>query len=200
MQVEILFLDAEFTGLEQEGELMSLAIVGKGGQHFYAEFTDFEENRLSGWHREHVLPFMFLQEGGRKEDLPESGTYYRGRRKGVLPVLKAWLGQWDAVVFWGDVPAYDWVLFCDLFGGALNLPGHIHFVVRDLATFFELEGYDVNIGRFDFVDSEVKGRAPFPLVQHNALADAWIGLQCLIKLQTLKLDSTDGYICKENGR
>lgn len=58
-----LFLDTEFTGLRQNAELISLALVGADDRWFYAEFTDFDREELSDWHREYVLPYLFLEKG-----------------------------------------------------------------------------------------------------------------------------------------
>lgn len=178
----ILFLDTEFTGLFQNTELISLALVSNDGRYFYAEFNDYDTASLSNWHKENVLPFL-VSNLSKPIDFPQSVTYHFGDTKTIVEKLKRWLKQWSKIKIWADVPAYDWVLFCELFGGALYLPPNIHFILRDLATFFELKGYDPNIERFSFIEEDFASEFKIPLNKHNALADAWGGLQCLKKLK-----------------
>ena len=42
----IIFLDCEFTGLQQHTSLISLALVAESGEEFYAEFTDSSKSPL----------------------------------------------------------------------------------------------------------------------------------------------------------
>lgn len=76
------------------------------------------------------------------------------------------------------MPAYDWVLFCDLFGGALHIPSHIHYIVRDLATLLLCKGMDPDTDRFAMAFGE-HNPPPAGLARHNALADAWGGMRCV---------------------
>lgn len=76
------------------------------------------------------------------------------------------------------MPAYDWVFFCDLFGGALHIPSHIHYIVRDLATLLLCKGMDPDTDRFAMAFSE-HNPPPAGLARHNALADAWGGMRCV---------------------
>ena len=56
-----IFLDTEFTGLQQDADLISVAMVSEDDRWFYAEFTDFDAAKLSDWHKENVLPYLFLK-------------------------------------------------------------------------------------------------------------------------------------------
>lgn len=174
-----LFLDTEFTALKQDARLISLALVSEEGRYFYAEFTDFDRDTLSDWHKEHVLAHLLLDEN-TSFDWPTHGTTLKGDYKIIKEALTTWLSQWTAIEIWADVPAYDWVFFCELFGGALHIPSQIHFIVRDLATFFHLKGIDANISRFDFAYNKEGSELKLP--QHNALADAWTCMRCYQQL------------------
>lgn len=174
-----LFLDTEFTGLRQNTELISLALVGPEEQWFYAEFTDYDAGQLSDWHRTNVLPYLWLEKQSNIS-LPGDGVCLRADRVAVSDALKDWLSRWGDVQIWADVPAYDWVLFCELFSGSLHLPDGVPYMVMDLATLFHVRGMDTNISRQEFVFGDAGPPPEWP--QHNALVDAWVGLECLKKL------------------
>lgn len=174
-----LFLDTEFTELSQQAQLLSLALVSEDERWFYAEFTDVDTNGLSEWHQEHVVPHLSLSEQ-QISQFPSGGTYLKATKPQIVSSLKEWLQQWTHIEIWADVPAFDWVLFCELFGGALHIPKQIHYVVRDLATLFILRGYDADTDRFEFAYRELGNRPE--MVRHNALADAWTASICYRKM------------------
>ena len=77
---------------------------------------------------------------------------------------------------WSDCLAYDWVLFCQLFGGAMKVPSFINYIPRDICTLFEVKGVDPDIDRVAY--------AGIKEVKHNALADALLIKACYEKLMT----------------
>ncbi len=178
-----IFLDTEFTALRRDAHLISLALVGEGGEEFYAEFTDvpMEEIRGNRWIEENVWAHLWL----RQTDMSEAPRrmYVRGEVDGVRDALKGWLAQFgerrDAsgrvvphLEVWADVPAYDWVFFAELFGGALHLPPTIDYMVRDLATWLDCHGVDPSTPRLELLTEEERPEGH----QHNALFDARVGL------------------------
>lgn len=50
-----MFLDFEFTGLQQNTTPISLALVAEDGREFYAEFTDFDEKQINDWLKSNIL-------------------------------------------------------------------------------------------------------------------------------------------------
>lgn len=174
-----LFLDTEFTELRQQAQLLSLALVSEDGPWFYAAFSDVDLNNLSDWHQEHVVPYLQLSPQ-QIAALPPQGTSIQGSREDIVPQLTIWLQQWTQIEIWADVPAYDWVLFCELFGGALHIPKSIHYMVRDLATLFILKEHDPDTDRFQFAYGQ--GVPSQGLIRHNALGDAISGWACWKKL------------------
>lgn len=198
--MSLLFIDAEFSGLHQKAKLLSLALVPATGPWFYAVFTDVDNALLSSWHQEHVIPQLRLTDAQLK--LLPPGQYLVANSAEVVAALSIYLAGFDQIVTWADVPAYDWVLFCELFGGALSLPTNIHYVVRDLATLFEAKGYDIDIDRFAFAYDNLdagpgatinsadgrggSGQVPATtaegLLRHNALGDALACKKCWTKL------------------
>ena len=84
--------------------------------------------------------------------------------------------------------SYDWVLFNNIYGGALNIPEYIYYIPYDICTFMKLVGVDPDVSREEFalvddgvvVDS-VEGR------KHNSLFDAKIIKKCFEKLSRIIL-------------
>jgi len=193
-----IFFDTEFTVLAQNARLLSLALVPDSGPWFYAVCTDEDTSGLSAWHQDNIVPHLPLTEA-QLAALPP-GKYVRGNRLEVMTALLDFLGGFDKIIMWADVPAYDWVLFCELFGGALGLPNNIHYMVRDLATLLEAKGYDVDTDRFALAyeegaaagakvsssDGRVGGQASAAtsegVLRHNALGDALAGMRCWEKI------------------
>lgn len=166
-----LFLDTEFTGLRQNAELISLALVGADDRWFYAEFTDFDREELSDWHREYVLPYLFLEKRERPDFASGQGTTFQGEREEVSRRLRQWLAGYERVEIWADAPAFDWVFFCELFGGALYLPENIFYLPFDLTTLLKLRGLNPDADRELLAPGWVAAhRGP----KHNALFDAFL--------------------------
>jgi len=198
--LSLIFIDAEFSGLHQQAQLISLALVTKSGPWFYAVFTDVNTEKLSPWHQENVVPHLSLTDE-QLARLP-AGQYLRDTKENITKALRNYLAEFDQIVMWADVPAFDWVLFCELFGGALSLPANIHYIVRDLATLLEAKGYDVDTDRFALAFGDLGGAAGAKasssdgrleagqgvastgegVLRHNALGDALAGSIVLSKL------------------
>lgn len=179
-----LFLDTEFTGLTQKTNLISLAIVAENGVEFYAEFTDFNLSTNGFdefiWINDNVIANLYLNESNQSFEL--SKMYLKGSKSEVKSALVIWLNQFgitknkegeiqQTLFFWADVPHYDWVLFCELFGGARNIPPQIHYMCLDLATLLYAKGEDFNKARTQIL-KEVNLTLPEGYAQHNALSDA----------------------------
>lgn len=164
-----LFLDTEFTALRSNASLISIALYCDAAQWFYAEFTDFNAAELSNWHRENVLPHLFLKPPGNSQPGIGDVCQILGDTEAITTALKAWLAKFEQIEIWADALAYDWVLFCDLFGGALQLPGNIYYLPFDFATALRIKGLDPDIDRWNW--TQQAGFSPdFP--RHNALGDA----------------------------
>jgi len=183
LPVTRIFLDTEFTGLHQRTTLISLAMVAESGEEFYAEFTDYDSSQLFPWLQEHVMPKLWLQNKLDFDRRP-GGVYLRGDRDTIRKALEAWLKPFELIEVWADVLAYDWVLFCELFGGALYLPANVFYAPFDLATLFRLKNeitptckYQKDLNRFAFAGVSDQW-------QHNALMDARVESTCTFKLLT----------------
>lgn len=170
-----IFFDAEFTGLHQNTTLISLGLVTETGETFYAEFTDYDLFQVDSWIQENVIANLLKYEEDFSLFFGDSHTI-RSDSEDVKSSLEAWLDRFGEVEMWGDCVAYDWVLFCGLFGGALNVPANIYYIPFDISTLFKVKGVDPDITREEFAKPEGEGW------KHNALWDALVIKACYEKL------------------
>lgn len=172
-----MFFDTEFTELTQKAKLLSLALVAESGASFYAEFSDYDVSKANDWVKENVLSKFFL----RNTDLSNTQkVQVLGTEVEIVAALQNWMRDITGnrnknFQFWGDCPAWDWVLFCELFGGSFGRPANVHYMCMDLATVFQIKGYDPDYERKAFLEEHgitVQGH------QHNALYDAFVTKEC----------------------
>lgn len=190
-----LYFDTEFTGLHKETTLISIGIVAEDARHFYAEFNDYDASQVDDWIQENVidkLRFSPPKEGEQEfyiatrdrnnpigvsiED--KYSVLMRGSTEDVIKELEKWLKQFEDVVMWSDCCAYDWVLFCSLFGHAFKVPKNIFYIPMDLSTLLAVKGHDPDISREEFA----KEHLPHSSKKHNALWDAQVIKACVNKL------------------
>jgi hypothetical protein len=172
-----LFFDTEFTGLHQRTSLISIGIVDDDDKMFYAVFNDYQLNQVDDWIANNVIKNLDL----KYEDYPAVTTIY-GDTKKITNELVKWLDYYvaaDYLTMWSDCLAYDWVLFNELFGGALNIPPNINYIPRDLCTLMEIKGVDPDINREQFSEMENNSN------KHNALFDAIVIKKCYEKLMAI---------------
>ena len=181
------FFDTEFTGLKQDTDLISIGLVSETGETFYAELNDFDMSKVDDWIKNNVIKNL-------RFDPMHCDVYYRqtrskfgdtysfemvGKRHWVAYNLRQWLRQWDRVEMWSDCLAYDWVLFCQLFGGAFDIPDNVYYIPFDICTMFKMKGIDPDVNREEFAgvtDEKEK---------HNALHDAEVIRSCYSMQNTL---------------
>jgi len=187
------YLDAEFTGLRQNTTLISIGLVTDKSQ-FYAEFTDYDVAQVDEWIETHVIANLTLGEEddgsmhysrddySRDEIRGNVGDemYVKGSREFVSEKLSLWLGALGPVEIWGDVLGYDWVLFCELFGGAFGVPDSVYYIPFDIATLMKVCGVDPDINREELAGMGV------PDAKHNALWDAHVVKACHERLMEME--------------
>jgi hypothetical protein len=180
-----IFLDTEFTGLHQKTTLISMALVAQTGEEFYAEFTDYDTAQVDAWLTNQVLAKCWLTQATAFAKQP-NGVYIVGTSSHIKTALQQWLQQFAGIEIWADVLAYDWVLFCELFGGAFGIPENIFYAPFDLATLLKLKGYINPVSKYneDVLRYAMVGANREE--QHNALADARVELACYKKLMDEK--------------
>lgn len=179
-----IFFDTEFTGLHQGTSLISLAMISENGHIFYAEFEDYDTNQISPWLKENVINHLFL-----KQDFSVGNhgvLLVRGNKYEIRQHISYWLSKLGKVEFIGDVYMYDWMLFCELFDGALNIPPNISYIPIDFATLLWQKGIDPKIDREKLIENDQLTSSlldfPFPLNKHNALYDAVLLKLCFENL------------------
>ena len=174
-----LFFDTEFTGLHQNTTLISIGIISEYGNEFYAEFIDYDNTQVDSWIEENVIANLIyphaINNGIRRDG--ERLLELHGTKEFVRFALEQWLNRYNAVEMWSDCLSYDWVLFCQLFGHAFNLPNKIYYIPFDICTLFKVKGIDPDVNREAFTG--VEG------VKHNALHDAKVIKACYEKLTTV---------------
>lgn len=169
-----IFWDCEFTGLHQNTTLISIGLVTEDGQEFYAEFDDFDRRQVDQWIQENVIDRLWLPDDFVLE-VTENLWRIKGPRAKVQQYLFRWLRQREAAIeMWSDCLAYDWVLFCDLFGGALSIPDCVYYIPFDLCTLLKIKGIDPDINREEYAGLTSDWK-------HNALWDAQVIKACYEK-------------------
>lgn len=195
-----LYFDTEFTNLHQKTTLISIGIVADDDRTFYAELNDYDIKQVTPWIKDNVIRHLILQshvnvangETGyyraTKADFAHDGDplhkAYNVRMVGthdeVANELKLWLRQFDKAEIWSDCLAYDWVLFCEMFGGGRNVPENVLYIPFDICTLFKMKNVDPDISRERFIRNSVKG------TKHNSLYDAYVIRECYRKLMTIE--------------
>lgn len=172
--VNRVFLDTEFTGLHQRAGLISVGLASEQGRVFYAELTDYDRSETGDWVAAHVLPLLSVNLPPAHNVSSSSDVFCQGTKGEVANALRRWLapfGGKNSVEVWADVLAWDWVLFCELFGGPFGLPEQIHYIPRDLSTLLALRDIDPDTTREDL--GQVTWSHPaLHLKKHHALYDA----------------------------
>ena len=154
------FFDTEFTGLRQKTTLISIGCVSEDGAQFYAELDDYDLSQVDDWLKENVTNHLWIQ---NPEVMPPPHVEYMvGNKPDVAEALRVWLyaqaveethddpDTFARVEMWSDCLAYDWVLFCELFGGAFGVPSFVYYIPFDLATLFKVKGIDPDIRREEY--------------------------------------------------
>lgn len=174
------FFDLEFTGLHQYTTPVSIALVPLNNRKmsFYAEFTDYERGQVDKWLQENVIDNLVLSVHGW--DNVYDVQRFRGTRGEISWRVVEWLYQLSVdeggvIQMCGDVPSYDWVLFCSFFEPTVAWPDWINYIPFDLATLLWSRGIDPDIDRHKF--AEMQRTSP-----HNALDDAQVLRRCYMEL------------------
>lgn len=170
------FFDTEFTGLHQNTTLISIGCIAENDSTFYGEFTDYDESQVDEWLRENVLDHLTIPHAVLDVSTQPFEIRVKGRKDRIEANLRRWFESFGgaAVEMWSDCLAYDWVLFCELFGGAFAVPSKIYYIPFDLATLFKLRGIDPDVNREEYAGLTGGNK-------HNALWDAKVIRACYQK-------------------
>ncbi|NWL22149.1 3'-5' exoribonuclease [Pseudomonas umsongensis] len=146
-----LFLDCEFTQLNKDTKLISLALVAESGQEFYVELLDtYGITDCSEFVIEHVLPQLNSSLHGQTLlDAQASLSRFLERFEGRIEIYT-------------DAPDWDWDFFCDLAYVNHHWPARVMNRPTNLTTLFSKANTDALL--------EVE----LPDLPHHALLDARI--------------------------
>lgn len=183
-----IFFDTEFTGLHKDTTLISIGLVSEDNRMFYAELTDFDASQCDDWIRENVIDNLV----GTKPDSLYVPNLHVGTKDNIAKSLRNWLLQFNNVELVSDVCHYDMVLFCDIFGGAFDIPNNVsaccYDINQDIAEKYQISQKDA----FDKSREEIlwDGYKEQSIAgdKHNALYDAKVIRQLYQILNNVKYD------------
>jgi hypothetical protein len=192
MKTTKIFFDTEFTGLHKSTSLISIGLVAESGESFYAELVDYDKSQVNEWLQNNVIQNLLFNPNDTQMSEPNDEWKVCGNSTYVTMRLKYWLSQFEYIEIWSDCLAYDWVLFCELFGGAFSIPNNIYYIPFDICTLMKAKGVDPDISREEYC-CHAKSENGQPLFfnekgemisskKHNALWDAYVIKMCYEKL------------------
>lgn len=174
-----IFFDTEFTGLHQATTLISIGCVAEDDREFYAEFTDYDRDqidKISDQAGDKVLRLTYKSDENRAyTDGAHTGRSGDGAY--IAGELELWFASFGEIQMVSDCLSYDWVLFCQLWGHAFNIPSNVSPAPRDInqdiADFLGIDERSAfDIDREEFCGLEDDG------LKHNAGWDAKVVKAC----------------------
>lgn len=141
------FIDTEFIerGPKHPLELISIGIVADDGRELYRVSTDFKARHASSWVKANVLPHLpdrdvnFYDSPRRR-----MGALQWQPNDRIAQDILAFIGDDPSPEFWGYYCAYDWVVFCQLFGDMSRKPPHFPYYCRDLKQAIDEEDWGLS--------------------------------------------------------
>ena len=159
-----IFFDTEFTGLHQKTTLISIGMVAEDGRELYCELNDYDETQIGDWLIEYVMSGL---SNTNRVSIAE-----------LRLAIEEFIEPYNEVEMWSDCLAYDWVLFCQIWDHAFNIPSKIYYIPFDISTLFKVKGIDPDISREEYCGMTEGSR------KHNALWDAKVIQKCYLKAIT----------------
>lgn len=168
------FLDTEFIESSERKtiDLISIGIVAEDGRKYYAISSEFDESLASDWVKENVLSKLpsrlgtFNPAEALFSTLNESKAW-KSRATIREEILEFTSQDVSPIEFWAAWAAYDWVVFCWIFGDMIDLPEGYPYYCNDVIQWMNQLGLTR-----EFLP-------PDPENSHNALADAqWVKEAC----------------------
>lgn len=174
---ELVFVDAEFTGLHAATTLVSIALVSLDGRELYLALNDYDRSQVSYWLEHNVLALLHERECVNSRTAYEKvDTWLQGIAKGRKITLMSAGLVFDIMLLFD---LYKHKFAPGIFYNAINdLPFFLkHPVHFDLNTLFAAAGIDPEIDRIKYVGEGLEG------VRHDALFDARLVRRCYLKLR-----------------
>lgn len=145
-KLEKIYIDTEFIDNGETLELISIGLVKESGEGLYLISSEFQFENCDDWLLENVLPNL------------EKTIHNTCSLKEIKQKVIDFCGT-NKIQFYGYYSAYDWVIFCQLFGRMIDIPINYSQYCHDLKQ--DLDRLEL----YDFV-GQTGG------VNHNAFKDA----------------------------
>ena len=161
------FFDTEFIEYGPDGknkgtiDLVSIGIVSEDGGEYYAIHDGFDSSRANEWVKANVLTKL-------EEEITRKSSAQI--RKDILEFV----GFDKNPEFYAYFCAYDWVVFCWIFGTMSELPEHFPMWCRDIKQIMSQN----NITRDQLPSQDEDGH-------HNALEDALWNKRAFRKIEDI---------------
>lgn len=160
------YLDTEFIEYPNTIQLISIGIKAEDGREYYAVSSEYDFDKASKWVIDNVVIPIFNEQDKKKMksigvDITNFHKYVGQDisqiRKDILDFVDFPKYSDGKPEFWAYYGAYDWVVFCWIFGKMIDLPEGFPMYCSDLKQLSE------SLGGIEMKD---------PKGEHNALTDA----------------------------
>lgn len=139
------FIDTEFIEYPNTIELISIGIVNENNEKLYLISNEYNESNADDWVKDNVLIYVNKNEGISIAEIREK--------------IVNFFGNDDDIKIYMYYGAYDWVVFCWIFGKMIDLP-------KNFPMFF----YDLKVMMIEY--ENFYNTFPENNNEHNALSDA----------------------------
>ena len=156
------WFDTEFVEDGKTIELISIGIVAEDDREYYAINQGCDFSRASQWVKDNVIAQLPLRNVNLSDPsisprIKSESLAWKSKSAIASEVLE-FVGGGKKPEFWAYYADYDWVVFCQLFGTMMDLPGGFPMYCRDVKQECD------RLGNPDLPE-QCEGK-------HNALADA----------------------------
>lgn len=141
------FIDAEFIedGCRRTIDLISIGIVSEDGREYYACNDECDLSKANDWVKANVIPALPSKHIGINPSDPDVSPSVRQdilswkMRDAIAQDILEFCNpvKYGSPIFWGEWPAYDWVVFCWVFGSMIDLPKEFPMRCRDVIQWAE---------------------------------------------------------------
>ena len=161
-----IFFDTEFTGLQKDTDLISIGLISENNDVFYAEITDYDQQKLNPWLFANVIKNLSI-ENFKSATTKFNIEHHRAPFSIISKKLNEWLIRiYDGkkIQFVSDCCWYDQVLLFDLITNrktALDVPYFISPVVLDICYLIMMMLSKNKRNDYDEKDKDLIIRAAF---------------------------------------
>lgn len=141
------YFDTEFTGLRKDTDLISIGMIAndpylKLSRYLYLELNDYDQSKVNDWIQDNVINNLIFKDDKVDPISDDNCIMAKCNKAEARDYIRDWLkdihnkalidSESAKVQLVSDVAHYDFVLFLDLFGTALDLPDFISPVCLDI--------------------------------------------------------------------